>query len=65
VNLNAPSWDSTFVEKKELDESFIDLLLWHIVLRAPKLTVLNYDVVSTNIHGCMTVDLHEQQQDAP
>jgi hypothetical protein len=61
VNLNAQSWDCAFVEKVKLSESFVDLVLRHIVLRLPKVAATKYHVASTNIHGCMTAHLHEQQ----
>jgi hypothetical protein len=61
VNLSASSWDCTFMEKVKLEESFVDLLLWHIVLRQPKPTMVKYHVASTNIHGCMVAQVHEQR----
>jgi hypothetical protein len=60
VNLNAQSWDCAFVEKVKLEESFVDLLLRHIVLRLPEVVAAKYHVASTNIHRCMTVHLHNQ-----
>jgi hypothetical protein len=33
VNLKASSWDCAFMEKVKLEESFVDLLLRHIVLQ--------------------------------
>jgi hypothetical protein len=62
VNLNAQSWDCAFVEKVKLSESFVDLVLCHIVLRLPEVVATKYHVASTNIHRCMTAHLHEQQQ---
>jgi hypothetical protein len=64
VNLNAQSWDYAFVEKVKLEESFVDLLLCHIVLRLPEVAAAKYHVASTNIHECMTAHLHDQQRDA-
>jgi hypothetical protein len=62
VNLNAQSWDCAFVEKVKLSESFVDLVLCHIALWLPEVAATKYHVASTNIHGCMTAHLHEQQQ---
>jgi hypothetical protein len=60
LNLNAQSWDCAFVEKVKLEESFVDLLLRHIVFRLPKLAAAKYHVASTNIHKYMTTHLYEQ-----
>jgi hypothetical protein len=62
VNLSSRCWDCAFVEKVKLEESFVDLLLQRIVLRQPKLAMLKYHVASTNIHGCMVAQLHEQRR---
>ena len=59
VKLSARSWDCAFVEKVKLEESFVDLLLQHIVLLQPKPAMLKYHVTITNIHECMVVHLHE------
>jgi hypothetical protein len=64
VNLNAQSWDCASVEKVKLEESFVDLLLRHIVLRLPEGAAAKYYVASTNIHEYMMAHLHEQLRDA-
>jgi hypothetical protein len=58
VNLNAQSWNYAFAKKVKLSESFVDLLLCHIVLRLPEVAAAKYHVASTNIHGCMMAHLH-------
>ena len=53
------------MEKVKLEELFVDLLLWHIILWQPKPSMVKYHVESTNIHGCMVAQLHEQRPDTP
>ena len=63
MNLNAQSWDYAFIEKVKLEESFVDLLLRHIVLRLPEVAAAKYHMTSTNFHKYMMAHLRDQQQD--
>jgi hypothetical protein len=56
VNLNTLSWDCTFVEKVKLEESFVDLLLRHIVLMLSKLAAAKYHVASTTTRNGVRID---------
>jgi hypothetical protein len=53
VNLSARNWDCAFVEKVKLVESFVDLLLWHIILRQPKPSMLMYHVASCSLKSIL------------